>query len=119
MTKAERKAAKAKRRDEKKWRGFFLSWATRLGLALTKANPVEAAQPEAPATKAAETYRARPASEILKRVGKVEVYEEAGDRLIKFAPRGWHAEESFAYNRNKPTPVQPWDERYKGKFEDE
>ncbi len=68
--------------------------------ALTKADPVAAAQVEAPPQKPAQVHRVVTAAEVIKRVGEIKIYEEDGDRLLQFAPKGWHAEESFATPRN-------------------
>ncbi len=78
--------------------GRLRRWATKVALALTKTSPTAVADVEPPA-KPAEVYRAVSAAEIVKRVGEVKVYEQDGDRLLEFAPRGWHREESFATAR--------------------
>lgn len=106
---------KTARKKAKKWRASLRSVATRIVLALTKTDPVGAASlPETAPAKPAEVYRAVSAAEIIKRVGEVRTYEEGGDRVMEFAPRGWHREESFAYNKNKPTPVTTFTDQ--GKF---
>lgn len=52
--------------------------------------------------------------EATKRAPKVEVYEEDGDRLMKFSPRGWHAEESFATARTPYWKARQAEERKSG-----
>ena len=86
-----------KRRHARSWlRSVF----SRLTLAFTRVDVASMASlEESKDAKPAETYRARPAAEIIKRAGKIETYEEAGDKLMAFAPKGWHREESFAAAR--------------------
>ena len=87
-------------------RGHGRSWLrsvlSRVTLALTRTDPVSAASIEPVKEEPAVTYRARPAAEIIKRVGPVHVHREAGDEfdLIAINPRGWHREESFATPRS-------------------
>lgn len=45
-------------------------------------------------------YSGLSVEEALKRAPKVKIYEEDGDRMMAFSPRGWHAEESFATPRS-------------------
>ena len=94
------KAAKSKKPG---WWSRFRR-ARRVLRALTKADPVGAAQVDPP-EKLAQVHRVVTAAEVIKRVGEIKIYENDGDRLLEFNPRGWHREESFAFNKNKPTPV--------------
>lgn len=112
--KAKKASRKVKEREER-IRSYWRRVIARLAAKLIQADVMpstapEPTKPEPPAV----TYRAVSAREILKRVGEVKVYEEAGDHVMQLNPRGWHAEESFAYNKNKPTPVTKFNDV--GKF---